>query len=359
MVEKQIMEEKLNLVSDKMMILKNNGMKEKYPVSLIDINCWEWPQGVGLFGLYRYYEMSRKPELLTFLTEWYDRRMEEGIVEKNVNTTSPMLTLTYLYEITKKESYLSFIGEWADWVMEEKGLIRTGDGCFQHMITGNPNDSEILIDTLFMAVLFLARAGRLLHRPDYIEEAKYQVLCHIKYLLNKNEGLFYHGFNFKRNDNYGGILWGRGNCWYTIVAMELIQEIPMEEGLKRHFLTVYENQVEALKRYADPETGLWHTVIDDPDSYLELSASAAFLRGIMQGVRLGILKREAYEGLIEKAVKGLLDNIDDDGTVKNVSYGTPIGLDKEFYNKIPCCPMTYGQALMILALQEALTDYWH
>lgn len=102
MVEKQIMEEKLNLVSDKMMILKNNGMKEKYPVSLIDINCWEWPQGVGLFGLYRYYEMSRKPELLTFLTEWYDRRMEEGIVEKNVNTTSPMLTLTYLYEITKK-----------------------------------------------------------------------------------------------------------------------------------------------------------------------------------------------------------------------------------------------------------------
>lgn len=270
-----------------------------------------------------------------------------------------MLTLTYLYEITKKESYLSFIKEWADWIMEEKGLIRTGDGCFQHMITGSPNDSEILIDTLFMAVLFLARAGKLLNRQDYIEEATYQVLCHIKYLLNKNEGLFYHGFNFERNDNYGGILWGRGNCWYTIVAMELIQEIPMEDGLKRHFLTVYENQVKALKRYADPETGLWHTVIDDPDTYLELSASAAFLRGIMQGVRLGILNGEEYEELIEKAMKGLLDNISEDGTVENVSYGTPIGLDKEFYNTIPCCPMTYGQALMILALSEAMTDYWH
>ena len=243
--------------------------------------------------------------------------------------------------------------------MEEKGLIRTGDGCFQHMITGSPNDSEILIDTLFMAVLFLARAGKLLNRQDYIEEATYQVLCHIKYLLNKNEGLFYHGFNFERNDNYGGILWGRGNCWYTIVAMELIQEIPMEDGLKRHFLTVYENQVKALKRYADPETGLWHTVIDDPDTYLELSASAAFLRGIMQGVRLGILNGEEYEELIEKAMKGLLDNISEDGTVENVSYGTPIGLDKEIYNTIPCCPMTYGQALLILALSEDMTDYWH
>lgn len=359
MIEKQILEEKLNLVSDKMMVLKNNGMKEKYPVSLIDIQCWEWPQGVGLFGLYRYYEMSRKNELLDFLTGWYDNRIKEGIVEKNVNTVSPMLTLTYLYEITKKEEYLAFIEEWVDWIMEEKGLIRTGDDCFQHMITGNPNDSEILIDTLFMTVLFLARAGRLLDRQDCVEEAKYQVLCHIKYLLNKQEGLFYHGFNFKRNDNYGGILWGRGNCWYTIVAMELISEIPMEEGLKRHFLAVYKNQVEALKRYADPKTGLWHTVIDDADTYLELSASAAFLKGIMQGVRLGILDRAEYEGLIEKSMRGLLDHIDDDGTVLKVSYGTPIGLNKEFYVNIPCCPMTYGQALMILALQEAMTDYWH
>ena len=101
-----------------------------------------------------------------------------------------MLTLTYLYEITKKESYLSFIGEWADWIMEEKCLIRTGDGCFQHMITGNPNDSEILIDTLFMAVLFLARAGRLLNRPDYIEEAKYQVLCLHLIIIDRKEMAF-------------------------------------------------------------------------------------------------------------------------------------------------------------------------
>ena len=63
------------------------------------------------------------------------------------------------------------------------------------------------------------------------------MLCHIKYLLNKNEGLFYHGFNFERNDNYGGILWGRGNCWYTIVAMELIQEIQKKRQLSVIYIT--------------------------------------------------------------------------------------------------------------------------
>ncbi len=359
MIDKTVIEEKLNLVSRKMMTLKNNGIKEMYPISLIDISCWEWPQGVGIFGLYKYYEVSGKKEVLDFLISWYDKRLEEGILERNVNTTSPMLTLTYLYEKTGKEEYLTFIQDWADWIMKDKQLIRTGDGCFQHMITGNPNDNEILIDTLFMTVLFLARAGRLLNRKDYVDEADYQILSHIKYLLNKNEGLFYHGYNFKQNNNYGGILWGRGNCWYTIVVMELLEEIPLDEGIKRYFHNVYENQVKALKRYADPVNGLWHTIINDASSYIECSASAAFLYGIMKGVRLGILKKEEYWENILKALESLLDYIDEDGTVLNVSYGTPIGMDSEFYKTIPCCPMTYGQALMILVLQEALLSYWH
>ena len=164
MVSKSVLEEKLNLVTERMLSLKSNGMKEKYPISLIDIQCWEWPQGVGLFGLYKYYRMSERQDILDFLINWYDRHLKAGIPERNVNTTSPMLTLTYLYERTHNELYLEFIKDWADWIMKDKKLIRTGDGCFQHMITGDPNDNEILIDTLFMTVLFLARAGRILNR---------------------------------------------------------------------------------------------------------------------------------------------------------------------------------------------------
>ena len=93
--DSKTLEEKLNLVSEKMMVLRNNGMKEIYPISLIDFNCWEWPQGVGIFGLYKYYEVSQKKEILNFIADWYDSRIREGILEHNVNTTSPMLTLTY------------------------------------------------------------------------------------------------------------------------------------------------------------------------------------------------------------------------------------------------------------------------
>lgn len=359
MISRKEIELCLNLVADRMMTLKNNGMEEKFPISLIDIDCWEWPQGVGIFGLYKYYRVSGKQEILTFLIQWFEEHLKEGILEKNVNTTAPMLTLTYIYEITGEKRYLRFIEEWTDWIMKDKKLIRTGDECFQHMITGNPNDGEILIDTIFMTLLFLARAGKLLHREACIQEVNYQILNHIKYLFDKKTGLFYHGFNFNYNHNYGEVHWGRGNSWYTVGIMELLPELEEDGALKRYFLSVYKAQVRALKQYADKENGLWHTVLDDETSYIEISASAAFLCGIMQGVRNGILKREEYQALIEKAMKQILTYIAADGTVKQVSYGTPIGDSREFYKEIPCCPMTYGQALMILNLQEAMMDYWH
>lgn len=349
-----IFEKNLKKVSDAMLTMKNNGIEEKFPISLIDIDCWEWPQGVGLYGLFKYYEFSKDEQILDFLVRWFDDRIAEGILEKNVNTTAPMLTLSYVYEIINDKKYLALIEEWVDWIMEDKGLIRTGDDCFQHMITKNPNQGEILIDTLFMSVLFLARAGKILNRQDCIDEANYQFLQHIKYLLNKKEGLFYHGFNFDRNTNYGKVMWGRGNSWYTVAIMDYIEMVELDEALKRHFLTVYKNQVSALRRYADSETGLWHTVINDQTSYIELSASAGFLCGIMKGIRKGIIKGSEYEELVQKALDHIFAYIDEDGIVKNVSYGTPIGENVEFYKNIICCPMTYGQAMMIMALQEAM-----
>ena len=57
-------------------------------------------------------------------------------------------------------------------------------------------------------------------------------------------------------------------------------------------------------------------------------------------------------------MKAMLGLIAEDGTVKKVSYGTPIGMNEQFYMDIPCFTMTYGQAMTILMLQEAMQSYW-
>ena len=115
-------------------------------------------------------------------------------------------------------------------------------------------------------------------------------------------------------------------------------------------------QVRALAALQD-ETGLWHTLLDDPDSYLEASATAGFAYGILKGVRMGLLERE-YSEVAEKAVRAIIANISDDGELQQVSFGTGMGSDLDFYRNIPRTSMPYGQAMAILCLAEYLRTYY-
>lgn len=333
-----------------MINMKNEGFSEKYPVGLIDISLWEWPQGVGLYGLYQYYSQTGDKEIYCFLRDWFDSHLSGPMPERNVNTTCPMLTLAFLYEETNDRIYGDTCRDWASWVMND--LIRTGDNAFQHMITGDANDSQILIDTLFMTVLFLAKAGILFQRPEYVEEAKKQCLIHIKYLYDISCGLYFHGYDFKGKHHYGSVHWARGNSWYTCGLVDLLDMVPMEGGIRDYLLDTYRAQVAALAGLQAGD-GMWHTILDDDSSYVESSATAAFAYGILKGVRKGYLPKE-YENYAKKAIEGVLRRIDSEGVVQDVSYGTPVGWNAEFYKEIPVCPMTYGQALPILMLAEAL-----
>ncbi|MFD1957366.1 glycoside hydrolase family 105 protein [Paenibacillus thailandensis] len=340
-------------VSGAMRSMKNEGVDEIYPIGLIDIDLWEWPQGVGLYGMYQYYEETKDAGTLQFLTDWFDARIREGLPEKNVNTCSPLLTLISLCELTGREEYIRVCDVWSRWIMDrENGLIRTGDNAFQHMITGDPNDGQILIDTLFMTVLFLTKAGVYFKRPDYIEEAKKQFLIHIKYLYDRHSGLFFHGWDFNGRHNYGAVRWGRGNGWYTCGIVDFLDMTELEDGIKQYLLDTMHSQVHALAAL-QANDGMWHTVLDDPSSYAETSCTAAFGYGILKAVRKGYLPQK-YLPAGRKALQAVLDRIDANGIVREVSYGTPVGNDARFYKEIPISPMTYGQALTLLILMEGL-----
>ena len=46
----------LKKVADNMTAIKNQGIDEVCPIGIIDIENWEWPQGVGMYGMYKYYK---------------------------------------------------------------------------------------------------------------------------------------------------------------------------------------------------------------------------------------------------------------------------------------------------------------
>ena len=75
-------------------------------------------------------------------------------------------------------------------------------------------------------------------------------------------------------------------------------------------------------------TGLWRTILDDPKSYEEVSASAGIAAAmVLKGNPLHIK-------YINKAITGILENISEDGKVMNVSGGTAVMKDREGYRSI-------------------------
>jgi unsaturated rhamnogalacturonyl hydrolase len=94
----------------------------------------------------------------------------------------------------------------------------------------------------------------------------------------------------------------------------------------------------------------------DPTSYLEASSTAGFAYGILKSVRKGYLPKR-YEAVGIKAVQAILRNIDEGGELQQVSFGTAMGHDMEFYKNIPVTSMPYGQSLAVVALTEFLRTY--
>lgn len=113
----------------------------------------------------------------------------------------------------------------------------------------------------------------------------------------------------------------------------------------------WKDQCAALLRLQDAGTGRWHTLLDDADSYLETSASAAIAYGFLKGVRLGLLEPE-YEEPARKAARGVLEMIREDGVVDGVSYGTIVHESLDYYRNVKISPTAYGQGLVFLMLTE-------
>ena len=146
----------------------------------------------------------------------------------------------------------------------------------------------------------------------------------------------------------------------TVAIPDFIEmlNLPATDGLRLFLTTALVAQIDALVKFQDQQSGLWHTLIDDPSSYLEASATAGFAYGIAKALRMRLIpKEERYVNAAKKAIEGVLANISPQGEVLQTSFGTPVFDDPEDYKKILLTSMPYGQSLSLLALTEHLRTF--
>ena len=310
---------------------------------------WDWPCGVAYYGISSAFEATGNKDYLNQMKERIDEYIELGLPDWTVNTCAMGHCLITLYEETGDEKYWDIVMSKTEYL--QKKALRFGNHVLQHTVSVN-NDfpEQAWADTLFMAAFFLLRVGVKLGDQEIIADALNQYYWHIKYLQDTEKGLYYHGYNNIEGSHMSGFYWGRANAWAAYTMSQVGRILP-QAYLYPQFLDVVgslNEQLSALK-LVQTENGLWRTILDDEDSYEEVSASCGIAAAMLAKGNPLHLK------YINKSISGILQHISPDGRVLDVSGGTAVMKDREGYRNISRDWIQgWGQGLALAFLSEVL-----
>jgi rhamnogalacturonyl hydrolase YesR len=215
-----------------------------------------------------------------------------------------------LYMQTHDQKYLDF-GKWlADRQWERPN------------VEGLSDQTRFWIDDMYMITILQVQAYRATKDKVYLDRAALEMVAYLDKLQQPN-GLFYHGANFP-------FFWGRGDGWVAAGMPELLGELPADHPKRARIMEGYQKMMAALLKYQDTD-GMWHQLIDHPESYKESSCTAMFTYGFILGVKNGWLTDPAYAQAARKGWLALQDYIDQNGDVDKVCVGTGQTNSLQFY----------------------------
>ena len=171
-------------------------------------------------------------------------------------------------------------------------------------------DADFRVEDVFFASAILGRAYRSSEDKRYAE-ALFAFLHRVA--AQRDTGLWWHC-------NSSPFYWGRGNAFAALGFSEALSYLPADNPSWSALQQKHQAHLEDLIRHQHP-SGAWHQVIDRPDSYLELTATAMIGTAITRGIRRNWLPVD-FEGSAARAWQAVDQRIDDAGMVRDTCPGT-------------------------------------
>lgn len=168
-------------------------------------------------------------------------------------------------------------------------------------------------DSVFMDIPILAKAGALTGEKKYFDMAA----RHLRYMQNivlRPDGLYRHQASTDA-------AWGRGNGFPALGLALTLSDFPKDHPDFQTMLEAFRRHMKALAPLQD-ENGMWREVVDYPGSYPEYSGTAMIATAMLRGIRNGWLDGAAYQPLVDKAWRAILQRTAFDGRVFDVAEST-------------------------------------
>jgi hypothetical protein len=145
--------------------------------------------------------------------------------------------------------------------------------------------------------------------------------------LQRPDGLFIHATD-------GPHAWGRGNGFALLGLTDALINLPGNWPDRAKVLEIYLKHARALTGFQSDD-GSWRQVVDDPQSYRELTVTAMTVAAMARGVQRGWLDHATFDPAINRGWAAVAARVNADGTVKDVCSGTGAQPTKEYYLNRP------------------------
>ena len=193
-----------------------------------------------------------------------------------------------------------------DWTL--KRAPRAADGTIYH--TGE----TIWSDSFHTSPPFLAYAG-------HYAEAIQQIEGHRKRLWDPEKKLLSHRWDENRQQYARKAFWGGGNGWAAAALARVIRALPEDRKADKERLAGYLKELIDGCLAHQRADGLFHDIVDDPNSYVETNLAQMLAFSIYESVRGGWLPAD-YLKAADRMRAAAVAKVDRDGFVHGVA-GAP------------------------------------
>jgi rhamnogalacturonyl hydrolase YesR len=240
------------------------------------------------------------------------------------------------------------IDHWSDYIARRQ--YRMADGTLARQ---RPQPESLWADDLYMSVPALAQMGALTGERRWFDDAAKQVLQFHQHLWDPQVGLYAHGRHTNQPLN-AEFYWGRANGWALLATVELLDVLPQDHPSRGKILDVLRAHVRSIAKLQSG-SGLWHQMLDKPDSYLETSASAIFVYCIARAINAGWISPVLYGSVAQAGWIGVTTRVNAKGGVEGTCVGTTLASDHVYYYNRPASVFaTHGYGPVLLAGAELI-----
>jgi len=190
----------------------------------------------------------------------------------------------------------------------------------------------VQIDDLYMVSPYWVRLSRQPGKADYLEKAIEETLSYRKHLWNPETKLL-HCLWLEEKPEVRIPHWARGNGWFVMAITDLLDFVPEEHPKRTELLTIYHDLMLGIMARQNAD-GLWHQVLDHPESYTETSSSGMFAYCLLRGAAKGWLPASARTAGL-KGWAGLQTKLTDSNQLKDVCVATDMSETVKYYFQRP------------------------